>query len=90
MNQNKFSTFDLGIATVLTTLGYELLGLDISNPKRIKFMLKQEKNNKKIGSDHFNNEIKLPAQTIFNNQKNLKKLHLLVCVIFILCYQKKQ
>jgi hypothetical protein len=71
MNQ-EFSTFDLGLATVLVTLNYELLELDRSNPKRVKFIFKHEKKIEQIGSDYFNDKIKLPAQTLFTNQKNLK------------------
>jgi len=72
MNQNEFSTFDLGLATVLITLGYELLKLDKSNPKKVRFVFKREKNIEQTMTDYFNDKIKLPAQTLFNNQKNLK------------------
>ena len=72
MNQNEFSTFDLGLATVLVTLNYELLELDRSNPKKIKFVFKGEENTEKVVNDYFNDRIKLPALTLFNNQKNLK------------------
>jgi len=72
MNQNKFSTFDLGLATVLVMFDYELLELDRSNPKRVRFVFKRGKDIEKIMSDYFNDKIKLPAQTLFNNQKNLK------------------
>lgn len=72
MNQNEFSTFDLGLAAVLVTLGYELLGLDKSNPKRARFMFKREKKIEQVMADYFNDKIKLPAQTLFNNQKMLK------------------
>jgi len=72
MNKNKFSTFDLGLATVLMTLDYELLELDRSNPKRIGFIFKRGKDIEKIMNDYFNDKIKLPAQTLFNNQKAIK------------------
>jgi len=72
MTQNEFSTFDLGLATILVTLGYELLELDRSNPKKVRFIFKREKNIEEVMSDYFNDKIKLPAQTLFNNQKNLK------------------
>lgn len=72
MNQNEFSTFDLGLATVLVTLGYGLLELDKSNPKRVRFVFKREKKIEQIMTDYFNDKIKLPAQTLFNNQKMLK------------------
>ena len=71
MTQN-FSTFDLGLATALVTLGYELLKLDKTNPKKVRFVFKSEKDIERIMVDYFNNKIKLPAQTLFNNQKNLK------------------
>jgi len=72
MNQNNFSTFDLGLATVLVTMDYELLELDRSNPKKVRFVFKRERNIEKVMTDYFNDKIKLPVQTLFNNQKNLK------------------
>ena len=72
MNKNEFSTSDLGLATVLVTLNYELLELNRSNPKKIKFVFKEEENTEKVVNDYFNDRIKLPALTLFNNQKNLK------------------
>ena len=71
MNQN-FSTYDLGLATVLITLGYELLELDRTNPKKVRFVFKEGKDIEKVMIDYFNDKIKLPALTLFNNQKNLK------------------
>ena len=71
MNQN-FSTYDLGLATVLVTLGYELFELDKSNPKKVRFMFKREKKIEQVMVNYFSDKIKLPAQTLFNNQKNLK------------------
>ncbi len=72
MNKNKFSTFDLGLATVLITLNYELLELDKSNPKKVRFVFKRGENIEQVITDYFNDKLKLPAQTLFNNQKNLK------------------
>jgi len=72
MNQNGFSTFDLGLATVLITLGYDLLDLDKSNPKKVRFVFRRERNIEQVLIDYFNDEIKLPALSLFNNQKNLK------------------
>lgn len=72
MSQNEFSTFDLGLATVLITFGYELLELDRSNPKKVRFVFRQEKNIERTAEDYFNNKISLPALTLFNNLKNLK------------------
>ena len=72
MDQNEFSTYDLGLATVLITLGYKLLKLDKSNPKKIRFVFKRERNIEQVIEDYFDDKIKLPVLTLFNNQKNLK------------------
>ena len=72
MNQNEFSTFDLGLAAVLMTMNYELLELDRSNLKKVRFVFRREKNIEGVMTDYFNDKINLPAQTLFNNQKNLK------------------
>ena len=72
MSQNNFYTFDLGLATVLVTMGYELLELDRSNPKKVRFEFKRERNIEQVMADYFDDKIKLPVQTLFNNQKNLK------------------
>jgi len=70
--KDEFSTFDLGLASVLVTLGYELAGLDRSNPKKVGFIFEQDKAIEKIVADYFNDKIKLPAQKLFNTQKSLK------------------
>jgi len=72
MKQNEFSTFDLGLAVVLITLKYELLKLDKSNPKKVRFVFKREGNIEQIVEDYFNDRIKLPVLSLFNNLKNLK------------------
>ncbi len=71
MNQN-FSTYDLGLATVLLTLEYKLLKLDKTNPKKVRFVFKQEKNIEQAMLNYWEDKINLPAQKLFNNQKMLK------------------
>jgi len=68
----KFSTYDLGLATTLTTLGYKLLELDKTNPKKVRFVFKEEKNIEQIMLKYWNDEITLPALSLFNNLKTLK------------------
>ena len=72
MNANKFTTYDLNLASVLITLDYELYSLDKTNPKKVCFIFKKKKNIKKTASDYFNDKIKVSALTLLNNQKNLK------------------
>jgi len=71
MNQ-EFSTFDLGLAAVLLTLKYELLELDRSYPKKIRFIFKRERNIEQVINDYFDDKIELPAQSLLQNQKILK------------------
>jgi len=71
MNKN-FSTYDLGLATVLVTLDYKLIKLDKTNPKKIRFVFEEDVKIQKVMVDYWNNKIKLPALTLFNNQKMLK------------------
>lgn len=71
MNQD-FSTFDLGLAAVLVTLKYELLELDKSNPKKIRFLFKRAKGIEQTINDYWDDKIQLPAQSLLNNQKLLK------------------
>ena len=71
MNQ-EFSTFDLGLAAVLLTLKYELLELDRSYPKKIRFVFKRERNIEQVINDYFDDKIELPAQSLLQNQKILK------------------
>lgn len=68
----EFSTFDLGLASVLVTFGYQLLKLEKSNPKKVKFIFKREKDIEQIISDYWDDKLQLPAQTLLNNQKLLK------------------
>ena len=71
MNQ-EFSTFDLGLAAVLLTLKYELLELDRSYPKKIRFIFKRERNIEQVINDYFEDKIEVPAQSLLQNQKLLK------------------
>lgn len=68
----KFSTFDLGLATTLITLDYKLLELDKTNPKKVRFIFKEEKNIEQTMLKYWNNKITLPALSLFNNLKTLK------------------
>jgi len=68
----KFSTYDLGLATTLITLKYELINLDKSNPKKVRFVFKEEKGIEQAMLKYWDNKIKVPALTFFNNLKTLK------------------
>lgn len=71
MSKN-FSTHDLGLATVLLTLGYDLVKLDKTNPKKVRFVFEEDKKIERVMVDYWKDKIKLPALSLFNNQKVLK------------------
>jgi len=60
------------LATVLVTLDYKLIKLDKTNPKKIRFVFEEDAKIQKVMVDYWNDKIKLPALTLFNNQKMLK------------------
>ena len=67
-----FSTFDLGLATTLVVLKYELILLDKTDPKKVRFVFKETKDIEQTMLKYWNNEITVPALTFFNTLKNLK------------------
>lgn len=74
MNDN-YNTYDLGIAAALSVLGFELLDLDKSNPRKVQFIFKSDKRKgeiKEIAHQYFSDTLELPAQRLFNAIKMLK------------------
>lgn len=72
MNNKNYSTFDLNLATTLVTLEYKLEKLDKTDPKKVRFVFREEKDIEQTAIKFWNNEITLPALSLFNNLKNLK------------------
>ncbi len=68
----QFSTFDLGLASALFSLGYELKTMDKENPRKIKFIFKYRNGLSKTINNYWNDCLKINARTLFNNQKMLK------------------
>lgn len=68
----EFSTFDLGLASVLVTLKYSLVTLDKANPKKVRFVFKHEKGIEQVVTEYWEDKVQLPAQNLLNNQKILK------------------
>ncbi len=69
---STFSTFDLALATTLVTLKYELLKLDKTDPRKVRFVFKETKDIEQTMLGYWNNEITVPALAFFNNLKTLK------------------
>lgn len=68
----QFLTFDLGLATALFSLGYELWELDKSNPRKTQFIFRRDKNIDKAINDYWSDKLKINARTLFDNQKMIK------------------
>ncbi len=70
--KDKFLTFDLGLASALATLGYELWEIDKTNPRKAKFVFRQDKDIEKAVNDYWNNNLSVNARSIVDNQKMIK------------------
>lgn len=72
MQKDKFLTFDLGLASALATLGYELWEIDKTNPKKSQFIFRRDNKIDKAVSDYWNNNLQVNARSIVDNQKMIK------------------
>lgn len=73
MKNEKIAISDLGLASLLVTLHFNLVDMERVNEKRISFLFEQVAGIEKIINDYWAGvEISVPAQSLFNNQKLLK------------------
>jgi len=70
--KDKFMTFDLGLASALATLGYELWEVDKTNPRKAQFIFMRGEGIDKAVNDYWNNNLAVNARSIVDNQKMLK------------------
>ncbi|MBN1325873.1 hypothetical protein JW977_02750 [Candidatus Falkowbacteria bacterium] len=67
-----FLTFDLGLASVLVSLDYELVGLDKTNSKKVQFIFKRAESIDLAINNYWQDNLKVNARTLFDNIKMLK------------------
>lgn len=72
INTNRFSTFDLGLATALITCGHRLIKLDNTNPTKIRFVFEEDKDIEQVMLKYWDGKLKVSALSFFNNLKTLK------------------
>ena len=73
MIRKTYSVSDLGLASTLLALGkYKLIELDKADIKKVKFIFEDPGNLVDVATKYWENKIKLPALSLFNNQKVLK------------------
>lgn len=71
-SSETFMTYDLGLASALTTLGYELWSVDKTNPSKAQFIFKRDEGIDGSVNDYWNNNLAVNARSIIDNQKMIK------------------
>lgn len=72
MKKKKYFTFDLGLTNALVSLDFELLELDKSNPKKVKFIFEDSQELNEVVAAYWGDRLPINARTLFDNQKMLK------------------
>jgi len=67
-----FLTFDLGLASALVSIDYELVGLDKTNSKKVQFIFKRAESIDLAINNYWQDNLKINARTLFDNVKMLK------------------
>ncbi len=70
--KNQFITYDIGLASALFTLGYDLWDVDKTNPQKSKFIFRRDEHIDKMIYEYWDNKLTLPARSLLDNQKMLK------------------
>jgi len=68
----QFLTFDIGLASALATLGYELWSLDKTNPKKVQFVFRRKPGIDSVINDFWDGRLNLDARTLLDSLKMLK------------------
>ena len=67
-----FSTTDLGIAAALLTENFELLNLDKSDPRKVRFVFRRDDGIIKVADDFWSNRLEQKVRSFWENVKVLK------------------
>lgn len=70
--REQFITYDIGLASALFTLGYNLYDVDKTNPQKSKFIFKRDNRIDIMIQKYWDNKLNLPARSLLENQKMLK------------------
>lgn len=73
MEDKNIEVSDLGLASLLATLQFDLVGLERVNAKRVNFVFRYADGIQKVVDDYWAGvEVSVSAQSLFTNQKTLK------------------
>ena len=67
-----FQTFDLGLAGALISIGYQLLDLNKSNPRKVQFIFPESNEIYKAVEDYWSGNLQVDARTYFDSIRMLK------------------
>ena len=67
-----FYSFDLGASAALVSANFELVSLDKTNPKKVRFIFRREAGIEKVVDDYWTDRLEVKARTFFDNLKMLK------------------
>jgi hypothetical protein len=67
-----FATTDLGIAAALFTADFELLNLDKSDPRKVRFVFSRDDGIAKVADDFWSNRLEQKVRSFWDNVKVLK------------------
>lgn len=72
MRKKKYFSFDLGLVTALISLGFELLELDKTNPKKVKFIFEESEELNEAVAAYWSDNLPINARSLFDNLKMAK------------------
>ena len=67
-----WTTYDLGVSAALLCVGFELLALNRTNPRKCLFIFRREENIDETANAYFADQLKLNARSYFDQIKALK------------------
>jgi hypothetical protein len=71
---NHFSTFDLGCAAALISIGFKLISLNKQNPNKVLFIFEKKVDIEEVVNKYFSGKLKVSARVLIDNIKMLKNM----------------
>ncbi len=72
MKKIIFTTYDLGCSAALISAGYDLVFLDKSNSKKVRFIFPKKVGINEAVNEYWSDKLTVNARTLFDNVKMLK------------------
>ncbi len=69
-----FYTYDLGCATALMSLDFDLISLERANPRKVQFQFQRINAIEESANDYFIGKLEIKARLMFDNIKTLKNM----------------